>query len=81
MTKEQILKRFGTPEQYREYNRQRYQNNKRKCLLSKVNSITKILRNLGYTVTPPPADQLDAAIDNSLANQPHRQRIDWEAMK
>lgn len=81
MTKEQILKRFETPEQYREYNRQRYQNNKRKCMLSKVNSIVKMLRNLGCTVTPPPDDQLNAAIDNYLANQPHRERIDWEAMK
>lgn len=62
--KESVLKRFKAPEAYKEYNRKRYQDNKRKYLLYKVNSIIKILSTLGYTVTPPPEEQLNAAIDS-----------------
>ena len=75
--KEKVLKRFKTPEAYKEYNRKRYQDNKRKYLLYKVNSMIKILSALGCTVTPPPEEQLNAAIGAYLENRPRRERIDW----
>lgn len=80
MTKEQILKRFGTVERYKEYNRQRNQNNRRGRFVSEIKSAVKKLRAVGCIVTPPPEDELNAAIDNYLANRTRREKIDWEAL-
>ena len=63
----------------KEYNRLRYRSNPRRNFENDLRSYVKKLQTLGYTVTPPPADQLDAAIDNYLANRPRRERIDWGA--
>ena len=63
----------------KEYNRLRYRSTPRRNFENDLRSFVKKLQTLGYTVTPPPADQLDAAIDNYLANRPRRERIDWGA--
>lgn len=61
----------------KEYNRLRYRSNPRRTFEHDLRSYVKKLQTLGYTITPPPAEQLDAAIDNYLANRPRRERIDW----
>lgn len=64
----------------KEYNQLRYRANPRENFIYGIKSKVKILRDLGFVVSPPPEDVLNAAIDNYLANRPRRERIDWEAM-
>ena len=59
----------------KEYNRQRYRSTPRRNFENDLRSYVKKLQTLGYTVTPPPADQLDAAIYNFLKNRETRKRI------
>lgn len=66
---------------YKEYNRIRYRSNPRRNFEQEIRSHVKKLRALGCVVTFPPEDELNAAIDNYLANRPRRERIDWEAME
>lgn len=63
----------------KEYNRLRYRSNPRRNFENDIRSYVKKLQLLGYTVTPPSAEQLDAAIDSYLENRPRRERIDWGA--
>lgn len=63
----------------KEYNRLRYRSNPRRNFENDLRSYVKKLQKLGYTVTPPPAEQLDAAIDAYLESRPRRDRIDWGA--
>lgn len=63
----------------KEYNRLRYRSNPRRNFENDLRSYVKKLQTLGYTVTPPPAEQLDAAIDAYLESRPRRDRIDWGA--
>lgn len=78
MNKETIIKKYKTEKAYREHNRQRYEKNRRSMFVSEIKSAVTRLRAVGCIVTPPPEDELNAAIDNYLANRPRRPRIDWE---
>lgn len=59
----------------KEYNRQRYHSDPRHTFEREVRSYAKKLRALGCVVTFPPDDELNAAIDNYLANRTKRKRI------
>lgn len=74
-------KRKEFPMDIKEYNRLRYRSTPRRNFENDIRSYVKKLQTLGYTVTPPPDDQLDAAIENYLANRPRRERIDWGAVE
>lgn len=63
----------------KDYNRLRYRSNPRRNFENDIRSYVKKLQTLGYTVTPPSAEQLDAAINAYLENRPRRERIDWGA--
>lgn len=65
---------------YKEYNRMRYRSNPRRTFEQEIRSNAKKLRALGCIVTFPPKDELNAAIDNYLANRTRRPRIDWEEL-
>ena len=63
----------------KDYNRLRYRSNPRRNFENDIRTYVKKLQMLGYNVTPPSAEQLDAAIDAYLENRPRRERIDWGA--
>lgn len=64
----------------KEYNKLRYRSNPRRTFEHEIRSNAKKLRSLGCIVTFPPEDELNAAIDNYLANRTRREKIDWEAL-
>lgn len=57
-----------------EYYKKRYRARYRQYFVNSVRSYARTLSALGYVVTPPDDDALDASIDAYLAARPRRER-------
>ena len=57
-----------------EYYKKRYRSRYRQFFVNSVRSYVRTLSALGYVITPPEADALDANIDAYLVTRPRRER-------